>query len=189
MSLYDDKQLMAMIQSGDRVLWEKALEFLYRANNYRIRQRIVDYIYHQGGSLQDGQDACHDAFIKAEQKIRQGGFAGQSSIETYIIAIAKFQWLNRTRKKKEIPGITPELLTLVESHVKEYTSHMENQDWIEIVIKHLPERCREAMQLKMIGFSINEISKLLNHKNIKQSENTMTRCKQLLRSLIKKFGS
>lgn len=184
MTTYTDQQLIEMIQSGDPLRWNQALDYLYSANNFGIRNQIVSYVKKQGGATEDGQDICHDAFIIAERNIRDGRFRGQSRLDSYIIGIAKWLWWNKQRKQKPILGLDLELSGMIEKSVEEFLLEKEQKEIIEQAIQALPEHCRKVMALNLKGYSNTEISETLNHQNKKQTENKLTRCRQALREIL-----
>ncbi|MFM9947455.1 MAG: RNA polymerase sigma factor [Saprospiraceae bacterium] len=187
MTTFTDQQLIAMIQSGDPLRWNQALDYVYSGNDFRIKRQIIYYAKKQGGAPEDGQDICHDAFIIAEKNIRDGRFRGQSRLDSYIIGIAKWLWWNKQRKQKPILGLDLELSGIIEKSVEEFLLEKEQKEIIEQAIQALPEHCREVMALNLKGYSNTEISETLNHQNKKQTENNLTRCRQALREILKSF--
>lgn len=185
MTTYTDQQLIEMIQSGDPLRWNQALDYLYSANNFGIRNQIVSYVKKQGGATEDGQDICHDAFIIAERNIRDGRFRGQSRLDSYIIGIAKWLWWNKQRKQKPILGLDLELSGMIEKSVEEFLLEKEQKEIIEQAIQALPEHCRKVMALNLKGYSNTEIFETLNHNDKKQTENQLYLCKKALREILK----
>lgn len=186
MAKYTDGELIKMIQSGDAALWNKAVDHLYSVNGFQTRKQIIAYIKKHGGNTEDGQDMCHDAFIVAERKIREGSFNGGCKIDSFIVATAKWLWWNKQRKKKPILGIDLELSAMVEQSVETYLLLKERKELLEQAIQSLPERCRDLMAMTAKGYSNTEISEALNHQDKKQTENKLTRCKKVLREILQR---
>lgn len=75
----------------------KALYDLYFEN-------IIAQIVANGGTREDGSDVFQDAIIILIEKVRMNHFRGESSIKTFLSAIARNLWLfelrTRDRRKK-----------------------------------------------------------------------------------------
>lgn len=177
-----------MLQSGDQEAWGRSLSYLYAADALGVRQKIIAYVMKQGGSSNDAQDICHDAFIVAERNLREGVFRQESSLVTYIVAIGKGMWQNKQRQNKRlIFELETPLSHHVEKSVEEYFLSQERQELIHSAINSLPERCREVMAMSALGFLNREITEALELRNGKQTENKLVRCRKLLRSILQKM--
>lgn len=182
--LTEQQSLIENIQSGDPIEWDTAVNELLKLAYAKVKAKILSYIQKSGGSKEDGEDLCHDAFIIAERNIRDGRFRGQSRLDSYIIGIAKWLWWNKQRKQKPVLGLDLELSGMIEKSVEEFLLEKEQKEIIEQAIQALPEHCRKVMALNLKGYSNAEISETLNHENKKQTENKLTRCRQALREIL-----
>lgn len=64
---------------------------------------IVAQVYANGGSRDDGADIFQDAVLILIEKLKTGHFRGESSIKTFLSAIARNLWLHelRTRERRK----------------------------------------------------------------------------------------
>jgi RNA polymerase sigma factor (sigma-70 family) len=188
MPIYTDRELVEMIQSGDQRLWEDALRYLYEADSLGLWRKIHAHVTKRGGAVADAEDVFHEVLIVAERRLREGAFLQESSLVTYIVAIAKGVWQNKLRKTQRlILKQDSPMPDLTEKSVEELFINQEKREIIQSAIQLLPERCREAMTLSTLGFVNREIIERLNLKNEKQADNKLTRCRKILRSILQKI--
>jgi RNA polymerase sigma factor (sigma-70 family) len=78
---------------------ERPVRQLYEA----YFETIVAQVYANGGSRDDGADIFQDAVMILIEKVKTAQFRGESSIKTFLSAIARNLWLHelRTRERRK----------------------------------------------------------------------------------------
>ena len=99
----------------------------------------------------EAQDITQDAFVKAMKS--SGSFEGDSSLYTWLCAIAKNVWLDRCRKnKREMPAEMPENSTVSDDIPLE--QQMADRDMamqIHRVLHEISEPYKEVFSLRVFG--------------------------------------
>ena len=91
------KQLWVIeILSQDRKVRRKRLQAIYQ----ECYPWVELYVQKNNGSQEEAKDIFQDAVACLYQNLRMGKFKGDSSVKTYVHAIAKRLWLSQLRKKK-----------------------------------------------------------------------------------------
>lgn len=80
---------------GSNANRELALSHVYQSN----KDAVFSYILKNSGSLDEAKDVYQEAVIAFYENVRDNKFKGESSIGTYLYAIARFKWLNQIKKK------------------------------------------------------------------------------------------
>jgi RNA polymerase sigma factor (sigma-70 family) len=93
-------ELLLELQQADI---NKPVRFLYE--NYF--EGIVAQVCANGGTREDGADIFQEAVIILVDKVKTGSFRGESSIKTFLTAVAKNTWLMemRTRNRRNVREI------------------------------------------------------------------------------------
>jgi RNA polymerase sigma-70 factor (ECF subfamily) len=94
----NDAQLLAACRQRDL----RAFEQLYLAHGARLKS----VAYHIVGNKQDAEDAVQETFVKAYRAI--DGFAGRSSIATWLCRVLINVCYDVTRKRKREPEASVE---------------------------------------------------------------------------------
>lgn len=99
----------------------------------------------------EAQDITQDAFLKAMKS--SGSFAGDSSLYTWLCAIAKNVWLDRCRKnKRETPAEMAENSAVSDDISLE--QQMDNRDaamHIHRILHEISEPYKEVFSLRVFG--------------------------------------
>jgi RNA polymerase sigma factor (sigma-70 family) len=74
---------------------------------YKIHFRMVSrFITDNKGTISDAEDIFQDTMIVLVEKLRQDNFRLSASLKTYVMAIAKNQWLKKIRTSQRSPKFT-----------------------------------------------------------------------------------
>ncbi|OEK02426.1 hypothetical protein BFP97_13235 [Roseivirga sp. 4D4] len=93
---YSDGDIIQAVQVGDPTFRDHVLSWLY-GQQYPL---IAQYVLKNNGSEADAADVFQDAMVIFYQKVRTNKFLGQSSIGTYLYAVARNLWLKKLRKSR-----------------------------------------------------------------------------------------
>ena len=91
---YTDAELISAISNGKDL--DPAIRFLYRQYSDSTRSFIMSY----GGSEQDADDVFQETVIAFIDSVRKGKYRKESSIKTFLVAVAKHVWFNQIKKNE-----------------------------------------------------------------------------------------
>jgi RNA polymerase sigma-70 factor (ECF subfamily) len=145
------EEAAARFQRGDPAAFQEIVEATADLL-VRLCSRIL-------GSLEDGEDAAQEAYLKAYRALLQGQFDGRSSLRTWLYRVATNTALDQLRSRKARPEAT-EGGPLIASHelAEQRLALVELAGWLE----GLPEEQRVALVLSAVeGLSSAEIGAIL----------------------------
>ena len=92
-----------IVQTDDGLLWDlqqnhidKAVAELYR----RFHSMVTGVIIGMGASADDAEDVFQDTVLNFINAVRADKFKGQSSVQTFMVAIGRNLWMNEMRSRK-----------------------------------------------------------------------------------------
>ncbi len=172
-------QLLRENQSPD-----EAIRALYR-QQYNM---VKTYITQNNGSQEDAQDIFQETIISFIEMVKQHKFRGESSISTFVYAIARYTWLNELKKRgrhqlrnekyereKEIiqPGI--------ENHIV----NRELKNTLVKVIESLGINCKKILlAFYYENLPMKDILQHLQYENEQVVRNKKYKCLQQLEQMI-----
>jgi len=141
------------------------------------------YVTRNSGKLEDAEDVFQDTMVILLQKVNQKNFTLTSSLKTYFIAIAKNQWLKRSRDNRLLP---------VESMEKyqpgtaacpvEMRPEKTNEEKMNVWLSKITANCQRI--LKALFFyrePIERIAKKMGWKNKHTAANQKYKCIEQVR--------
>lgn len=170
----DERALcQSVVEAGD----ERAFRELYRRHTPALYQLVLRML---GGSQPDAEDVVQEAWIRAVRKL--GGFRWESSLRTWLSAIA----LNQARESLRRRGRAP--VTELEGGLElpaRPTHDGERMD-LERAIARLPAGYRSVLVLHDIeGFTHEEISRHLEIA-VGTSKSQLFDARRAMRALLQK---
>ena len=201
MALNDRNMLIEKARIGDI----EAFHMLFTP----FQKSLQSYLYRMLNDRQDVDDLTHDTFLKAFDKIDT--FKGQSSLKTWVFAIATNLSIDKLRDRKrwavdaqeqsrtaslESPEIATAYLRVNQLSPQGHYEIREHIDFcFTCISKTLPIEQQIALLLKDIyGFKVKEITLILNKTVgvvkhlLHDARQTMTRIFEKRCSLINKQG-
>lgn len=177
----EEKKLLEKIVNRD----EKALFYVYK----KYQPSIFNFVKSQISNYQTAEELTQDIFLDFIEALRDFHF--QSSLKTFIFAIARHKIIDQIRKKKiknilfsRLPSFIVESLKVV--FIDEEIDKKELQEKIAKIINSLPNDYQLILRLKYIeGVKIKEISQKLK-MNFKATESLLFRARK---SFIKVFNN
>lgn len=177
----EEKKLLEKIIKKD----EKTLFYVYK----KYQPSIFNFVKSQINNYQTAEELTQDIFIDFIEALRD--FRFQSSLKTFLYAIARHKIVDQIRKKKiknipfsKLPSFIVESLKVV--FIDEEINKKELQEKIAKIINLLPNDYQLILRLKYIeGIKIKEISEKLN-LNFKATESLLFRARK---SFIKLFNN
>ncbi len=174
-----DHQLIDMIKKGGAGE-ERAIRHLLKRNG----EMIKTFIRKNNGSAEEAEEVLYDAITSMLFNIRSGKFEGQSSLSTYLFAIAKRRWYKvfakRTNHEQQHQDWS-ETLEQHEAFEDRSLVQAETGSILADLLARLHQGCREVITFWSQHYSMDEIAKAMGYKNSQVAMNKKSNCfKQLL---------
>lgn len=183
-----EKKLIYDIQKGGKKK-DRAIEALYKKNFPLVARWILKH----GGSDEDAKDIFQDAIVIFYEKLMKGEYTHQAKISTYLLAVARNQWLKKLRDTKRREQ---KLEDWQHSEARE-TEEMEIELMIvrdrlfilQTLMDKLSEDCRKVLALAVYqNKSMQFISEQMGYKNPQIARNKKNRCLNALRKFAQNFN-
>ena len=161
-----------------------ALKEVYLAN----RSLILTFINKNNGSEAEAKDVFQESIIAFFENVKAGKFKGDSSISSYLYSIARFNWLNRLKRKKVEKRIidTQEPDDKVDSHVAVLIEKEKEQQVLQ-VFNQVGKTCEKVLLYSIYyNYSMKDIMANTNLSNEQVVRNRKYLCLKKLKELIKK---
>jgi|GEM_PF-4399931 len=176
-----DKELIAMFRGGTEQN-EKAIRYVL--TNPEIHAKIYSVLKKMGADDDQIHDIKTDAIIVLDRDIRLYRFKEESSLLTYLAAVAKFKLLNEFRRSDKERRDMEQFILEYEIDYEEDTFFTQElfDKVISLMSAHF-EDCKYILEMKTRGDSIPVIAQKLNIE--KQSvSNRISRCLSRIRNKI-----
>ena len=174
-----DVDLIRMIMQGGQEI-NKAIEVIL----FKYSEKITSYLMKQNCSKEDAEDVLYEGLSIFIMNARSGKFKGESSINTYLVAICKRIWFKKFNKKmlhkKWERNESHELKTSYEENV----ISAELSHGLNILMNNLKEKCKEVLQLWSLSYNLEEIKKKLGYTNAQVVANKKNLCLKELRKQL-----
>jgi RNA polymerase sigma factor (sigma-70 family) len=173
-------ELLLELQQADI---NKPVRFLYE--NYF--EGIVAQVCANGGTREDGADIFQEAVIILVDKVKTGSFRGESSIKTFLTAVAKNTWLMemRTRNRRNVREIKymKSAETIVE--ISDRISSKPTNESLNRVFNEIGETCKGIlMGVYYKNKSMRELLNEFNYENEQVLRNKKSKCMKKLKNLL-----
>jgi len=107
-------------------------------------------------------DVAQETYIRAYRALEKNSFKGDSSIETWIYAIARNESIRMNNKLLREEEKEKKALTVIDEKEGEDNSpDSDNAEYLHEHITLLPEKYRDVLILSAKGFNISDISQKL----------------------------
>ncbi|MEO1053145.1 MAG: sigma-70 family RNA polymerase sigma factor [Bacteroidota bacterium] len=183
MKKLEDQRLLKDLKSGGKE-GHSAIKIIYKRNYEKVRGIILQ----RGGNEDEAKDVFQEAMIVFHRKVTNEQFRADSSIDTYIIAIARNLWHQIFRK----PAYN------LETELGEEVGNMSiDVDWdiiskekvIRAIIEDLPSDCQKIIKhFYYENQSLEVIQRNFNLGSVQAAKNKKYRCMKALLKLFKEKG-
>jgi len=170
-----DSDIIEMVRHGN----EHGLEILYRT----CRAPVTAYLKRNGGSDDDADDLLQEAVVVAWEQIRTERFRGESSLQTYIVAVVKNLWFRRlAQRKREKPGLLePDTIADGELSALELLIEDEQTTAVARVMETLGDPCRTLLLLYYYEErSMKQIAEQMGYANADTVKAKKYQCRKIL---------
>jgi RNA polymerase sigma factor (sigma-70 family) len=150
-------------------------------------ESVVAQICGQGGHREDGADVFQEAVLVLIEKVKTGGFREESSIGTFLSAIARNLWLHelrtRDRRKKREKRYMGDLHPTAETEGGFFQKHTSSA--LETLMQEIGDVCRRLLR----GFYYEEkrMRELLvefDYENEQVLRNKKSKCMKKLKERL-----
>ncbi len=145
---------------------DKAIKALY--HNQLLQNGIKKIVLSNSGTEQDYRQILSYAVVEFMKKcITAPSFTVTSSIENYIIGIAKFLWLQELRKKRKDPQRIPEGYSVEDPspRIDLLIANEEVKKSLHVILSKLGRNCKEVLMMWASGNKMKEIAKKLDYNS------------------------
>jgi RNA polymerase sigma factor (sigma-70 family) len=168
--MYSDAGLLAAIRNKDTL--DEAIRFIYRHYSDTISSLIIN----NSGNLHDAQDIFQETVVTFIETVEKDKFRGESSIKTFLVAIARNTWLNELKRRERSEH---------REEVYEKSKPEEEPDVSELLGK-LGESCKKILTFFYYeNLSMKEMLDHLPYENEQVVRNKKYKCLQQLTGLLK----
>ena len=177
-----DPQLLAALQrGGTEEDW--ALKQVYQQH----KAAILQFVLKNGGTTGEAKDLFQDAVIDFYENVKARKFKGESTIGTYLYAIARFKWLNRLKRKKtERKVIDTQAFQEVQVSFETDYLKQEQQQQVLQLFDQLGSSCKDLLTYAIYyHYSIPELMEQLAYNSEQVVRNQKYRCLKKLKQLLK----
>ena len=144
---------------------------------------IEKHIRSNSKSADDACEIYHDAIVIFDRQVRARKFLEQSTIKTYLLGICKNLWLKKLSRRKEVlqtVDIDKEELDTLNFKSEESNYEIEKDELVKELLKKLDEACQRILNFYSIGYSMKQISKIMNFASEDVAKAQKYRCKKKL---------
>jgi RNA polymerase sigma factor (sigma-70 family) len=176
-----DEAIIHNIRQGGQAR-DAALQHLYlRAG---VREAVARVVADTGGAQTDAQDVFQEAFVLFDRNVREGKFDGRSSLTTYLVAIAKWHWLNVRRREGRYTQLEPAQHEGTADSPEVTTIQAEQRAMLTAALDQIGERCKQLLTLYQMSCSMTEIADLMGYQTPDVAKKEAYRCRLKLRERL-----
>lgn len=178
---WTDQKIIESIKAGGAAR-EKALYHVFFQQDWK--GAAIAFVLKSGGYEADGDDIAQKAFVLFENNVRRGKFKAQSSLKTYFLAIARYQWYKEMKRRRPMDELQPEHYEEGGGNVEESYISQEKKEFLGKALAKLSERCQEILRLQRLGESLEAIARKVGLSSAAMAKKEAYRCRMRLRKFI-----
>ena len=178
---YSDQELI----DGLRERKSSCINYLYK----KFHPIVQHYVQHNSGNRQDSEDLFNDMLIALYQQMKVKPIILHCSLKTYLMAVAKYLWLQRLERKHKVMYQAECTVNEVDS---DYFTGLTSLDEMNLErnrlfyknLMLLSVECKHLLQLYCLNIPFKEIARMLNYKDEVYVKTRKYKCKENLRRKI-----
>ncbi len=147
---------------------------------------ILKYIKEFGGNREDAEDVFQDALIVVYRQTKSGRLQLRSTFYTYLFAVCKKIWLNKSTKKSK-QGQTLNSVPIQKSEDAEIEKTIEKTEkyrFFREKFKLLGKGCQQVLTLFFEGVNMKKIADLMGYASESYAKKRKFKCKKKLIEMI-----
>lgn len=181
---YSNIEILDLIKSSDRDKNNKALKYIYRSYFADVLKVIRKF----GGNKEIVNEVFQDSLIILYENIKTNKFKEESSLKTYLLSVAKYNYLSKLREKRKYQfGDFGELLPDDERYIEEMQDTREKniEDAIELLFTEIGDQCKQLLKFFYYEkMPHKDIVKKLNFSSIQTAKTRKAQCMKKLIEIV-----
>lgn len=148
---------------------------------------VTAHVKSNGGNYEDGADIFQEAVLVLIEKVKTGQFRGESSIKTFLLAIARNLWLFELRTRNRRSNREVIYMDGEDKQVEITGSffNKKNTQGLEHLLHEIGETCKKILK----GYyyenkSMKELLDQFNYTNEQVLRNRKSKCMKKLKTLL-----
>jgi RNA polymerase sigma factor (sigma-70 family) len=179
---YSDGEMIEAI--GRREALEGPVRYLYELHF----NNLTHFIKKNRGSQQDAEDLFQELILVFIELVQTGRFRGQSSIKTFLYAIARNLWLNELKKRERVFLRDTEYYKVSpqeEEAIQAYLVKNESKKQVLDLLEGLGDTCRKILvHYYYDDLSMKEILDRLDYDSEQVVRNKKYKCMKQLTQML-----
>ncbi len=164
---------------------DEVITMLY--HDFILRSKIESVVLKHGGQKSDFDTVLNNVLMQfLKTVIKNKDLEINSSLHAYICGIARYNWLNETKKESKhrseniedqydlSSDITPETLLINQGKIK----------LLEKLLSKLGKNCKEVLMYWANGYSMDEIADMMGYKSNMMARKKKYKCFQELLAFV-----
>ncbi len=179
---YTDHEIIRLIESGKSL--EPPVGYLYSEHF----ENLTHFIRKNSGNRQDAEDVFQETIMVFVDMVQRGKFRGESSIKTFLYAIARNLWLNAMKKRDRMFVRDTEQLNVSDGETEDLQAAIirnESKRKVLEFIGQLGETCRKILiHYYYDNLSMKEICERMHYESEQVVRNQKYKCMKKLTEWI-----
>ena len=179
---YSDDEIIRLTASGNSL--ELPVGYLYSEHF----ENLTHFIRKNSGNRQDAEDIFQESIMVFVDMVQRGKFRGESSIKTFLYAIARNLWLNAMKKRDRMFVRDTEQQGISESESEDLQAALirsESKRAVLDFIGQLGETCRKILvHYYYEDLSMKEICGRMHYESEQVVRNQKYKCMKKLTDWI-----
>ena len=144
---------------------------------------VRNYVFTNNGDLEEAKDLFQDTLTTMYHNLLENKFRGESSLSSYVYAIAKNLWLMKLRKQK----METKMQTTHEEI--ENDNNIVNHSLLNHVLDHLNDGCKKLLKsFYYESRNMSEIAEIFELGSTQAAKTKKHRCMKRLSEIVEKFN-
>jgi RNA polymerase sigma factor (sigma-70 family) len=158
---------------------EKAFEEWYES----AFPYVARFVGKMGGSFQDAKDVFHDALVIFYEKTRHQDFHLKTTVEAYILGIAKHLWIRKFNKEKNNISLNDHEAAI--SIPNDYFPDLDSKRVLTL-LEQTGKKCLQLLRAFYYeNLSLKEITDQLGYRSVHSATVRKYKCLEKLRDNVK----
>ncbi|MDJ1471973.1 RNA polymerase sigma factor [Cytophagaceae bacterium DM2B3-1] len=175
---YSDEEIIQLVKFGRNL--EQPISYLYTEHF----ENLTNFIRKNKGSQQDAEDIFQETIITFVDLVEREKFRGESSIKTFLYAIARNIWLNELKKRdrmfiRDTESYEPQ--SKESEDLQEALIKNESKQKVLELIEQLGETCKKILVYYYYeNLSMKEIYERMHYESEQVVRNQKYKCMKKL---------
>lgn len=159
-----------------------AFEKLYSDNQVRLTNMVLS----NSGNKEDAEDVIQESVLILYKNFSKNDFELNSTVSTYLYAIAKRVWLRKLKSRSKKWVTSNENLELsVNSDIEERELQISRMRLYRKFLYQLDADCKKVLLMFFENISMEDIAKEMNYASAGYAKKRKYKCKNKLIEMIK----